>query len=229
MLKFTIWHGFAVSLALHSALAAPFMMYRLQPPSDDVSTLVIELKGVAADAQAEEKIAEQAPEPAQQQAAAPPPEQAPPRQAPPPPQEQEGAKPPEVQPQPPSPQREAVAQETQPVPVPHEQQKPQTLKTDPDLEADRLNEYVKRLSKKVQSSLVYPDEGRKTGLQGNAKVSFTIGGDGQIKPGTLTLVVSSGQPKLDESALATARGCAPFEPPPREITIAVDVRYGRKK
>jgi protein TonB len=230
-LKFTIWHGLAASLAVHSALALPFVMYNFVPTSDDVSTLVIELKGVASDEQAEERVAQQAPQQTPQpQAAPPPPQQAPPRQPPPQPPEEDGAKPPEAQSQPllTAPQQQAP-RETRQAPVPDEQQKPQTLKADQDLEADRLNEYVKRLSKKVQASLVYPDEGRRTGLQGNAKVSFTIAGDGQIKPGTLMLVTSSGQPKLDASALATARSCAPFEPPPREITIAVDVRYGRKR
>lgn len=229
-LKFTIWHGIAASMALHSALALPFVMHHFAPPPDDLPVLVIELQGAVADVQAEGRVAQQTPEQTQQQsqAAPPPPQQVPPRQSAPQPQEEDGSKPPAVQPQLPSPQQ-PVSPETRQAPIPDEQQKPQTLKTDPDLEADRLNEYVKRLSKKVQANLVYPDEGRTAGLQGNAKVSFTISGDGQIKPGTLTLVASSGQPKLDASALATARSCAPFDPPPREITIAVEVRYGRKR
>ena len=225
-LKFTIWHGFAASLALHSALALPFVAHRLAPPPDDLPTLVIELQGVVSDAQTEGRVTQQVPEQPQQQPqpAPPPPQEAPPPQ----PQDEGDAKPPEMQPQL-SPPQQPVSPQAEPVHDPDEQQKAQILKTEPDLEADRLREYVKRLTKKVQANLVYPDEGRKAGLQGNATVSFTLARDGQIKPGTLKIVASSGQPKLDASALATARTCAPFELPPREMTFTLVVGYGREK
>ena len=66
----------------------------------------------------------------------------------------------EPQPQvsPPQPQVPPQARQVQ---DPDEQQKAQILKTERDLEASRLREYIKRLSKKVQANLVYPDEGRK--------------------------------------------------------------------
>jgi periplasmic protein TonB len=88
---------------------------------------------------------------------------------------------------------------------------------------------VKLLSKKVQANLVYPDEARQAGLHGTATVSFAILRTGQIRPETLKVVVSSGQPKLDESALKTIRASIPFDPAPKEMTVAVAVDFGRKR
>jgi protein TonB len=220
-LKFTIWHGMAASLALHSALALPFVVQDLAPPPDDLPTLVIQLQGVVSDAQAEEKVAQL---PDQQPQPPPPPHEAPPPEQ----QEEDGSRPPEPSPQASLPQQSVTPQARQ-VKDPDEQQKAQILKAARDLEADRMREYVKRLTKKVQSHLVYPDEGRKAGLHGNAKVSFTLAADGQIKPGTLTIAESSGQPRLDASALATVRASAPFERPPGEMKFAFVVGYGKKK
>jgi protein TonB len=219
-LKFTIWHGMIASLALHSALALPFVVQNLAPP-DDSEMLVVELQGMVSDVQTEEKVAQQPPDQPQQQTQPVPP---PPQEAPPPePQEDDGAKPPEPQPQV-SPPQPPIPPQARLVQDPDEQQKAQILKAERNLEADRLRKYIKRLSKKVQANLVYPDEGRK----GNATVSFTLTPDGQIKPGTLAITVSSGQPKLDASALQTIRACAPFHAPPEELNVAIVVDFKRK-
>jgi protein TonB len=220
-LKFTIWHGMAVSLALHSAVALPFVVNSLTPPPDDAEMLVVELEGEISDTQVEEKVAQAPPDQPQ-------PQPTPPQEEPPPePQEDEGSKPPEPQPQISAPQPPAPPQVHQ-VQDPDEQQKAQILKAERDLEADRLRKYIKRLTKKVQAHLVYPSEGRGAGLHGNARVSFTLAPSGQIKPGTLAIAESSGQSKLDASALATVRASAPFEPPPSEMNVAFVVGYGKK-
>jgi protein TonB len=224
-LKFTIWHGMAASLALHSALALPFVVHNLAPPPDDAEVLVVELQGMVSDTQAEEKVVKRAPDPPppqqQPQPAPPPPQEAPPPE----PQEDDGARPPEPQPQVSSPQQQPVPPpQARQVQDPDEQQKAQILKVERDLEADRLRKYVKRLTKKVQAHLVYPNEGRK----GNATVSFTLTPDGQVKPGTLAIAVSSGQPKLDASALQTIRACAPFHPPPEQLNVAIVVDFKRR-
>jgi len=216
-LTFTIWHGLIASVALHSALAVPFVMHTLVPPPDDVP-LVIELQGMEADRQTEEAIARQMPEPLPQQPQAAP---TPPQEAPPPePMEEAAAElpPPEVQPQ-----QEPTPTQPQKTPTPIEQEDAQTLKVERDLEAERIRDYVKQLAKKAKANLVYPDGMIK--LRGNATVSFALTADGKIRPGTLTILKSSGKPKLDASALATVRACAPFEPPPREMTVAFDVGY----
>lgn len=222
-LKFTIWHGMAASLALHSAVALPFVVNSLTPPPDDAEMLVVELEGEISDTQVEEKVAQAPPDQPQPQPTPPPPQEEPPPE----PQEDESSKPPEPQPQISAPQPPAPPQAHQ-VQDPDEQQKAQILKAERDLEADRLRKYVKRLTKKVQAHLVYPNEGRGAGLHGNARVSFTLAPSGQIKPGTLAIAESSGQSKLDASALATVRASAPFEPPPSEMNVAFVVGYGKK-
>ena len=87
--RFTIWHGVIASLVLHSALAAPLVVHTFAPPLEDVP-LVIELQGVEANRQTEEKVAQQPPEQQQTRPQAAPP---PPREAPPPEPEEDAAKP----------------------------------------------------------------------------------------------------------------------------------------
>jgi protein TonB len=109
-----------------------------------------------------------------------------------------------------------------------EPQDAQTIKTDHDAEIDHFKTYVKLLTKKVQANLIYPDDGRQAGLQGTATVSFAILRSGQIQPDTLKIITSSGQPKLDASALKTVRSSVPFDPPPKEMTVAIAVAFSRK-
>jgi periplasmic protein TonB len=81
----------------------------------------------------------------------------------------------------------------------------------------------------VQSRLVYPETGRWAGLRGSAAVSSTILPDSALSPESLRIVSSSGEAKLDESALQTIRAAAPFEPPKREITLKITVIYGPQR
>lgn len=246
---FSIHHGLAVSLALHSAFGLPLVAHGLMPAPDEPPTLVIELQGIVAQVQTAEQTAGSTPENATAQQAQPEQQARP--------QQQAQAAP--VEPAPPPPQEEAVIEDKNKnkaaVPAPADATPPlqpaaesapaipaapqaagvaeqmqlqQTIKRDRDLERDRLNAYVKLLTRKVQTNLVYPDEGRRSGLHGTATVSFTIRGDGQIRLESLKIVESSGQRALDTSALQTIRASAPFEPPPREITISIAVAFGRK-
>ena len=48
---------------------------------------------------------------------------------------------------------------------------------------------------------------------------------GQICPETLKIAVSSGKPKLDAGALKTITASAPFDPPPREMTVSIVVEF----
>ena len=107
-----------------------------------------------------------------------------------------------------------------------ERQEGQTIKADPITEWELLRKYVTLLSKKVQSNLLYPDAARGARLQGVPVVSFTILPDGQIRPQTLKIETSSGMPKLDAAALKTITASAPFDPPPREVTVSIDVAFG---
>ena len=99
----------------------------------------------------------------------------------------------------------------------------------PENETDPLRDYAKLLTKKVMRRLVYPESGRWAGLRGAAAVSFTILPDGALRPDSLRIISSSGEAKLDESALQTIRASAPFDPPKREITLKITVIYGPQR
>lgn len=250
-MSFTFPQAIVASLAIHGALVLPFVIPAWSEPPEDPPILVVELKGLDAPMQSEEKVAQQTkgegnPEAAQ----APAPETPPPKEAqqqtPTPEQPQEpvaddGTLQQAPPPQPEQEQQEAVPQQTPPSPEApasagsagaanvegaEQQQKAQTIAEQQD-EAERLRAYVKALTKKVQENLVYPDAGRKQGLKGTASVGFTLQADGSIAAGTLRIATSSGQPQLDASALKTVEASAPFDPPPRAITIAIAVVYGK--
>jgi protein TonB len=90
---------------------------------------------------------------------------------------------------------------------------------------DELSEYVKGLSKKIKSNLSYENSGRRA----SAVVSFTIPTNGSVRSDTLKIVESTGQPKLDANALQTIRISAPFEKPPKPLTIAVVIDFERRR
>lgn len=107
-----------------------------------------------------------------------------------------------------------------------QRQEARRIRPRPESQPDPLREYAKLLTKKVMSRLVYPEAGRRAGLRGDAAVTFTIRPDGALRPDSLRVVSSSGEAKLDESALQTIRASAPFDPPQREITLKITVKYG---
>lgn len=232
-LTFTIYHGLAASLAIHAALAAPFVLPNWNTDPDESERLVVEFKGVAATDQVEEKVAQETKgEETQDKVEAAKPEPAAP------PQEQEKEIPVEKEAERPAPPEEATASAQRPTETKSgeagtnnvvgvtERQEAQTIRADPVTEAELLRNYVKSLSKKVQSNLAYPDNARDAGLKGGAFVSFTILPDGRVRSETLKIATSSGKPKLDAAALKTITASAPFDPPPREMTITVEVVYG---
>lgn len=236
-LKFTIWHGIAVSLVLHSAFAVPFVVHDLMPLPDDPPLLVIDLQGVVSDNQTEQKVMqqvkgtpkqqeEQMAKPAQAATPAPPPPDDPPKEvtengdapAPPPPA------PAEAQPTADAAAAQSGAAGSTNIVGAEEKQLAQTIR-ERETEQERINAYVKLLSKKVRANLVYPDEGRPAA----AMVSFTILNNGQIRADSLKITESSGQPVLDTSALKTIRASVPFDPPPHEMTIAINVVFPRRR
>jgi periplasmic protein TonB len=235
--KFKIWHGLALSLALHSALGLPFVLYALAELPDEPPTLVIELQGAVAENQTEQKIQQETKGGAEQQKAEPAkPAEAPTKQAADdhPVDDNDASMPPPAPEQPkqtsqPAAEAKSAGAGSNNIAGAEERQIAQTIRTDPESELEQLREYVKLLSKKVQTHLVYPDEGRQAGLHGTATVSFTILPTGQIRPETLKVVASSGQPKLDASALKTIRASISFDPAPREMTVAIAVDFGRKR
>jgi len=94
-----------------------------------------------------------------------------------------------------------------------------------DQDADKTRAYLARLSKRLQSNLVYPEEMRKKGMEGVSWISFTIMQSGEIREGSLRVHKSSGHAVFDSGALKTARVSAPFEKPPKELTISIGVSF----
>lgn len=238
-LEFTIYHGLLVSLAIHGAMAASFVMERMiSPPDQEPETLVVDLQGITSDWQADEKVAQETKSTETRAEAAP-------------------TKPVETQaePRPPAEQQpEPVEQEAErpassaapPVPVPSKsveapsdkvnannvtgeaiRQQARTVQVERDRDIDVLRAYVQVLSKKVQGNLIYPDGELRTTR--TPTVSFTLLPSGAIRPGTLKIKASSGQAKVDESALKTIAANAPFDPPPRELTVSIDVVFRPKR
>lgn len=244
-MNLTFWHAMIVSLALHSALVLPFMLPQPEPP-EEPPILVVELMGIEAPTQSEEKIQQQTKgqdAPQQPQAAAPEtpptPQVQQPTPAPEEPQEvtsEDGIRqqaeqkqqesPPQQQPSPPAPASTGNTGSAN-VEGEAEQKKAQTLAAEQAEETERLRIYLRRLTKKVQENLLYPDAGRKGGLKGTASVAFTLQADGAIAPGTLRIETGSGQTELDVAAMKTVEASAPFEAPPRVISIAISVVYGK--
>lgn len=234
-ITFTIYHGLIASLVIHAALAAPFVVPNLMPEPDEPDTLVVELQGVAATSQSEEKVVQETKgEETQDKKETATPQDMPPPQ---PPSDEKETPVEKAEREAPSEAVTTVAQQ-QPVEAKTgqpgannvlgvtERQQAQTIQTNPVNEAELIRAYVKLLSKKVQANLVYPDDARDARLEGVPVVSFTVLPDGRIRPETLKIRTSSGKPKLDAAALKTVTTSVPFDPPPREITIAIDVVFG---
>ena len=105
-----------------------------------------------------------------------------------------------------------------------EQQKQQTLRNvDPQVTA--LRKYLALLGKLVNAKVIYPQEVKQAGKTGTPVISFRIGLDGQIEPGTLVLRKSSGDPLMDDNALNAARAATPLPAPPAAMSVALDVDF----
>ncbi|WOJ89980.1 energy transducer TonB [Methylocapsa polymorpha] len=240
-MRFTIEPGFAASFALHGAILLIAAWVAASAPK----TLVVVFEGMEADYQVDEKLKEQssgspgssAVTPQQQTLV----QAGENRQTDATSNEAEensntDTTPNEAEPIPSAGQPQAAPTNAAPsspgsLEVSGDDQRQDARKIRPRVEnrIDPLQAYAKLLTKKVQSELVYPEAGRQAGLQGAAVVSFTILPDGALSPGSLRIVSSSGEAKLDESALKTIRACAPFDPPPHKITLKITIKYGRRR
>lgn len=242
-LTFTIYHGLIASLAIHATMAAPFLLTDMTSPPDEPEFLVLNLQGVAANQQDDEKVRQETKEIPKEVAAPPPPpvpeeketttEQAERAAA-----SEERVLEPQREPESERKEEEEKPQETKPAQssvtgsnntAPETQQRQASTITMEDAEADRIKAYVRQLSKKVRANLTYPDSARGQRLVGIPFVSFTILPSGEVRPGTLRVVTSSGRAKLDAAALKTIAASAPFDPPPREMTVVIDVNFERDR
>lgn len=244
---FTIWHGLAASIAVHAAAGLPFIVSVIAAPPGE-PPLLIELQGVAPDSL---DLAEVKQSEIDQKRGAP--EQ--PRPDRPDPAKEHSLRQTEAADEPPM---EVAADDKaehnlpQPTPTPPTRTVqapppvPETKAAPDDNDVNAAREYVpptrkvdqpemteqeygNLVFKKVRDSRVVPDEVKRGRMQGTATVSFVIQSNGDIRPETLKVVKSSGQPTLDAGALNTIRASAPFAPPPREISVSIGVAFGPKR
>jgi periplasmic protein TonB len=237
--RFVIACSFGVSLAMHAAVIIALTLHRSPAPQPPAPLVVFELQGIVDERQIEQKPPPEETQ-GQQDAQAPEPAPAAAPQAassderptidtvageaailplPPPPKP---AAPPRAETQQPPNQQSTPATGPRTIPTHDAPQNARTIKTEKEL----IELYVRLLAKKIETNLVYPDEARGARLQGTATVSFTILASGDIRSDSLAIIASSGQSKLDESALRTVRASVPFDPPPKEITVSVGVTFG---
>ena len=228
-MRFTIERAFVASLAIHGVIALPVAIEMAAAQPDYDETLVIDLKGVTAEDQADEKVTEQTQGASAAQAAN---EQKARLAQNGEKREAEGG--PEQAPAQAITEKQTKSAKDAPsspgsanVLGGEQQQEAHRIQPRVENPVDLLQAYAKALTKRVQTKLIYPEAGRQAGWQGAAAVAFTILPDGALRADSLKIVSSSGQPKLDESALKTIQACAPFAPPPREITLKITVKYGR--
>ena len=92
-------------------------------------------------------------------------------------------------------------------------------------EADPLSMYTSRVARRLQSNLVYPEKMRRKGIEAVTTIIFTVTADGQIKRDSLKVRKSSGYGEMDDNALKAARASAPFDEPPKEMTLVIDVAF----
>ncbi len=230
--RFTIIHAFAASLALHGLIVAPFALQWSAPPEDDDEVLVLDLTGMETDEQIDEKLKERTQGiPGSDSASRQEKKTAEASESSPVDAAQGNASPKMAGAASSQPAASASAAAGSPGPLDakgiEQEQESRRIARRVEIQIDPLQAYAKALTKKVQLKLVYPEAGRRAGWRGSPVVAFTILADGAIAEGSLKIVTSSGQSKLDESALRTIRACAPFAPPPRVIELKISVTYGR--
>jgi protein TonB len=92
-------------------------------------------------------------------------------------------------------------------------------------DADPLSMYTSRVARRLQSNLVYPEKMRRKGIEAVTTIIFTVTGSGEIKKDSLKVRKSSGYAEMDDNALKAARASAPFDEPPKEMTLVIDVAF----
>ncbi|RDU95218.1 TonB family protein [Trinickia dinghuensis] len=250
--RFSLRHGMAVSLMLHAmALGAVWVVsHRVPAPVSANKLLMVELLGMVADRQTEAAQAGEHARPALPPASRPLTPRQPrraelskaarhvvPRSATNSPvkveEVEEKEKPkeddrradtPQPQPQPEHQPRMNEASKASGAAL--EQQVSRTIEHE-DVDPDVLRRYLLTLRKAIKSRLSYPPDAG--GVTGTPVVTFKLRSDGGIEPGSLSIRRSSGYSVLDEEALRAVGAAAPFGPPPKAMTIALDMPFTQDK
>ena len=92
-------------------------------------------------------------------------------------------------------------------------------------EANPLSLYIAKVASRLQSNLVYPERMRREGIEAATTIAFAVTESGQIRRNTLEVRKSSGYREMDDNALRAARESAPFDKPPKEMTLVIAVAF----
>jgi protein TonB len=198
---------FAVVIAAHAALA---LVLLINPPSDSdfgVDAPVVMLELPESFVVAATPPTDLAPGPKQEESEATPP---PKEETRPPEQEAEVALPQPPKPEPPQEQKQATAP---PAAVPT---------------AAAVQRWETQLVAHIEHFKRYPAEARARGEQGIARVAFTIDREGWVRGSRI--VQSSGEPELDQEALAMLTRAQPVPRPPervsgRELSFVIPIKF----
>jgi len=228
----TFLKGYVASAILHLALAAPLVLARPAQPDTDDDRLVFQLNGAVSNDQTEAQQLAQ-PLDAQSQSGAEATRHLA-RAEPAPNEDVTFDENPSQQQRPASSSQSASPSTSRtaqsgaaPMTGDEVQRKQETIAEVAD-EESLIKAYLKRLAKKVQTRLKYPEASRGSGIKGVATVSFTVMADGALRDGSLQMRDSSGHPALDDAALNVIRAISPMPPPPREVTLSMGISFGPK-
>lgn len=97
-----------------------------------------------------------------------------------------------------------------------------TLEVTPDTRESRIAPYLDAWRRKVErlGTLNYPNQARRTALQGNPVLEVTIRADGSLE--NIRVRRSSGHPEIDQAALGILRLASPFDPFPTVLKAEYD-------
>jgi len=103
---------------------------------------------------------------------------------------------------------------------------PAAAETKPD--AEELRAFRTMVQTKIESAKRYPPAAAQAGVQGQVRVTFRLGRNGQ--PGDVVVSGSSGSPSLDRAAEDAIRRAAPFLPVPASLAagsakLTVSVKF----
>ena len=77
--------------------------------------------------------------------------------------------------------------------------------------------------RRIRNSLIYPQQARRSGITGIVSVMFTINADGSAT--NIVVESSSGSPFLDEAAVTAVAKASPFPKPPLAAQIVVPIDF----
>lgn len=236
--KWNLGHWLVISVLIHACVIVPFACIGLHAaaPVHNTSKLRIDLFGMISDRQVEEK--RKAPEPPPEVEKPEPPPPPPPVVRPPVKKHIVKRLPKKVVKPAPSPVKveKKVEKPEKIEPVAntasaevykgHDEvnQKQQTIRYE-EQPADRMRDYLARLARRIRGNLQYPKEVRKKGIEGVTRITFVITESGTIKEDSLKVCRSSGFDAFDSNALKSVLASAPFDKPPKEMSVSMDVSF----